>query len=263
MKYSIDENRVFPARKVQLPLIHTLKNYDVLKSIIREGFRPSYCSEYISNKKIEKIAAFPMISLSNITVKDAIIYQKSYGTFAIALKKEWGERKKFNPVLYLEQNSDLTTDIINSFEYIKVNSKKELFSALDGDRINHKNILTKNIIKLFAHSKNFDGKLIRSKKLIDEKYPFGLEREWRLIIDENDIPYFLSGEEIERKRDFDEHLDKIRIDFKLEDIDKIIIEEDWQKEECIELLENKFGKNDRINFDMFETNYSRRILDEG
>ena len=66
----------------------------------------------------------------------------------------------------------------------------------------HRSLMTKQLVKIFAHSKNYDGKLIRNERLLAEKYPYGMEREWRKIIIDDNNPYFLVGEDIDNKKEF-------------------------------------------------------------
>ena len=127
MDYWIDTNRFFtPGERDSFPLIHMTQSWDVLKLILKEGLRPSYCRENITNDRENKSACFPMVSTSNVSIDFAISYQRSYGTLGIVLDKEWGETNDFNPVLYLERKSDLTNEIIESFKNITAVSIEDI-----------------------------------------------------------------------------------------------------------------------------------------
>lgn len=241
MDYWINTDRIFsPGDRDSFPLVHMTQDWEVLELILKEGLKPSYCSENITNDKENKGASFPMISLSNITPEFAISYQKSYGTLGIVLDKKWGEENDFNPVLYLERKSDLTNDIISNFKSITAYSTKDLENALNGLTKSVKSIMTKQHIKVFAHSKNYDGILVRNKKLLAEAYPFGMEREWRKIIRNEKVPYFLVGEEMEQKQKFNEIIQNIRVDYKLEHLKAIIVESDWQIKKIESLVCEKY-----------------------
>ena len=168
---------------------------------------------------------------------------KSYGTFAIAMKKAWASKTKLNPVLYLERHSDFTYHIISSFERIKNFTDWEIESSLNGGLIGDQHILVKTLIDLFSLSKNFDGKLIRNNIIINERYPFGLEREWRYVVTEEKYRRYLIKDEIEMKWDYSEQINHIRLGFSLEDISAIIVETDYERDVVSNLLLNKYGES--------------------
>jgi len=264
MEYTIDTDRIFyPGKKEVLPLIHITSDFDILKSIIKDGFKPSYCTEIITNDIESKSACFPMISFSNVSVEYAINKQRSYGTLGVVLDKNWGEENDLNPVLYLERKSDLTNEIVRGFTDIRTYSKKDLDDALQGQRTNHKSLLTKHIIKVFAHSKNYDGNLIRGGILFSEKYPYGLEREWRKITREDKIPYFLIGDEIENKSVYNEKLKSIRYDFPLKYLKGLIVESEWEEKEIKKVIMTKYNLSEFPSNIKIRINSIRHIPDEG
>lgn len=262
MDYWIDDKRTYKAGdRDSLPLIHITQKWDNLISILIEGFKPSYCLEKITNGLVTKTASFPMISFSNVSVDYAISYLKSYGTFGIVLEKKWGEKNDLNPILYLEQKSDLTNEIISAFDSIATFSKIDLANSLKGVKTDPKSILAKNIIKFFAHSKNYDGELVRNNEILSEKYPFGMEREWRKIIRNEKTPYFLIKDDIEKRDEFDNLISDIRIDFCVEDLKSVLVEEVWQVDIVKEIICKKFKLN---NFSgKIKINTLRHIPDEG
>lgn len=265
MDYFIDTNRIFyPQEREPFPLIHMTQTWEVLKKILSEGFRPSYCKETISNDTESKLACFPMISLSNVRMDFAISFQKSYGTLGIVLTKEWGEENGFNPVLYLERKSDLTNDIVSNFKRIAGPSEDELRRMVNYTYENEREYLTSQQIKIFAHSKNYDGNLVRNTTLVSKKYPFGMEREWRRIIKHEKVPYFLVGdEEIRKKNEYNQLIEDLRIDFKIEHLKGIIIETEWQVDEVKEIIFKKFDLKEFPKNIEIRINNIRHVPDEG
>lgn len=265
MDYFIDTTRILcPQEREPFPLIHMTQTWEVLKKILSEGFRPSYCEETISNDTESKLACFPMISVSNVTMDFAISYQKSYGTLGVVLTKEWGEENGFNPVLYLEKKSDLTNDIVSNFKHIVGPSKDELRRIVNYTYEDTREYLTRQQIKIFAYSKNYDGDLVRNKILVSKKYPFGMEREWRRIIKDEMVPYFLVGdEEISKKKEYNQLIEGLRIDFKIEHLKGIIIETEWQLNEVKEIVCKKFNLKDFPKNIEIRINTSRHVPDEG
>lgn len=230
------------------------QTWEVLKMILIEGFKPSYCTEILNNDKEHKSACFPMVSMSNVSIDFAISCQKSYGTLGIVLNKEWGETNDFNPVLYLERKSDLTNDIVSNFKNISGPSKDELRRIVNYPYNDVKEFLTSQQIKIFAHSKNYDGQLIRNKILLAQKYPYGMEREWRKVIKNENIPYFLVGDdEISEKKNYNQLLKDVRIEYELENLKGIIVETESQLREVEKIICEKF------ELDKFPTNIEIRI----
>lgn len=241
MSYYIDtETPIGSIEREPYPLIHMTDNWTSLSCIIEQGFRPSYCTETITNDLKDQEACFPMVSLSNVSSDYAIQNQKSYGTIGIILDKRWGEENDFNPVLYLERKSDLTNDIISNFDSIKTRTISELHQALNGVNETIKGLMIKQHIKIFAHSKNYDGCLIRKNDLLSKKYPFGMEREWRKIIKKENIPYFLVSDDISNKKKFNEKINEIRIDFPLMYLKGVIVETEYQKEQVEKIICKKY-----------------------
>lgn len=264
MDYWIDTARIFnPEETESFPLIHMTKSWSILELILKEGLKPSYCIENITNNSEDKSACFPMICTSNVSIDFAISHQRSYGTLGIVFKKEWGEENDFNPVLYLERNSSLTSEIITNFKKIKAISEDEIHNALDGINTNYKSYFTNQLIKIFAHSKNYDGNLIRDNQLLAIKYPFGMEREWRKIIREDNVKYFLVGKDLENKRNFNQSINHIRVDYQLNHLKAVIVECNWQVEEVKKIISQKFGLTNFPNEIEIRLNTIRHVPDEG
>lgn len=264
MEYSIDADRIFlPEERDSFPLIHMTQNWEVLKLILEEGLKPSYCRENITNDKEVKSACFPMISTSNVSIDFAISYQKSYGTFGIVLDKVWGEINGFNPVLYLERKSDLTNEIIDNFKNIKAISTTHIKDTLNGITLDYKSLMTKQLVKIFAHSKNYDGELVRNEILLSKKYPYGMEREWRKIIKNENVPYFLVGNDIQNKKDFNKFIEDVRVDYKVEHLKAVIVESPFETEVVKQIVCKKFGLTEFPKEIEIRVNTARQIPDEG
>ncbi|SDF95897.1 Putative abortive phage resistance protein AbiGi, antitoxin [Pedobacter terrae] len=263
MNYWIDTTRLFPpGERDSFPLIHMTQNWDILRLILKEGLRPSYCRENVTNDYENKSACFPMISTSNVSIDFAIDYQRSYGTLGIVLDKAWGEINDFNPVLYLERKSDLTNEIIEGFKSISAASIEDIQSAVNGTTTDHKSLMTKQLVKIFAHSKNYDGELVRNERLLAEKYPYGMEREWRKIIKVDYAPYFIVGHDIEKKKDFNDLIKEVRIDYKLEHLRAVIVEDYDQQDVVKDIICKKFDLNEFPKEIKIKVNTIRHVPDE-
>lgn len=264
MSYYIDTERIFyPVETKGFPLIHITQKWELLELILKEGLKPSYCKEFISNGIDTKYACFPMISTSNVSMDFAINFLRSYGTLGIILDKKWGENNDFNPVLYLEKKSDITNEIIQKFNNIKAKSIENIINALDGLTLDDKSLMIKLLVKIFAHSKNYDGILIRNGKIISDKYSYGREHEWRKIIKHKDAPYFLVDCDDEKKMECNKLINHIRVDYSLDDLKGVIVETDWQIELVKKIVCDKYNLSEFPSGIHIQKNTLRHLFDEG
>jgi hypothetical protein len=260
-EYFIDDLKIFSPSKDFVPFVHFTNSFEKLCKIINEGFMVNYCIETISNNEREIKSAFPMISLSNLSIQSAKFTLGSYGTFGLALNKSFVEKYKFNPVLYLDRHSDITRYIVNSFDTIR---DKYCEGRLESHLFNEDSkietvLFSRNLLTQFAYSKNYDAHLIRRGELIEENYRFGLEREWRLVHKQEDVKYFLVKDDVDKRKEFDKIVEDIRYVLEYKDLYEIMVETDYQVEEIKLLLKQKFGE-----FEVkISVNTRRHIDDEG
>jgi hypothetical protein len=100
--------------------------WDNLIGILENEFYPKFSLEKFSFKNnISNISAVPMISFCDIPLSQIKLHVNRYGSYGIGLKKEWGITKGINPVLYIEKNSNLSSDIYNLFINIIRKNKEE------------------------------------------------------------------------------------------------------------------------------------------
>lgn len=87
-------------------LFHFTDTAEKLFSILRYEFKPTYCLERIvfSEDIVEEVA-FPMVCFCDIPLSQVKNHIETYGYYGIGMSKEWAERNKLNPILYLKQNS--------------------------------------------------------------------------------------------------------------------------------------------------------------
>jgi hypothetical protein len=240
----IDEDIQLPYSELELPLVHATKKFEILCKILDEGLMPSYCTEILSNNDRQLKAAFPMVSLSNLDATVAHHQMRSYGTFQIALKKSWGQRHNFNPVLYLDRHSTYTRDLINGFDRLKDLGVGELLSAYEGDATGDRHQLAKLLLQTYSHAKNYDGPLVRQKTLWVDPYHFGLEREWRLLFRKAGVKPYLLPAELEEIDTYNKVIENERIPIELGDIASVTVELDHQQEKAEEILIKRFGSAD-------------------
>lgn len=263
MDFFIDANQRFsPSLKEPLPLFHMTNQWSTLELILERGLMAQYCTELISSEERAIRAAFPMISCSNLNIDEAKRDLRSYGTLGIALSQSWGQRNNFNPVLYLDRHSYLTMDFIKSFESISERKKREINSCIQGVLIGDRNLFVKMMMKFFSHTKNYEGELIRQGSVVESRYQFGLEREWRKVIQHEDVQFFLSGDELKNKNSYNQKISAHLCDFKLSEIEYIVIETNDEKERAKEILKKKYSVA-TIPDELFKLNEARCRPDEG
>ncbi len=87
-------------------LFHSVKRMDTLKSIIKNGFYPSYAEEFFAGRK----QLILMVSFSNIPLIESRS-QLDYGGYAIGTEREWGIRNGLHPVIYTYDGSEFGRSI--------------------------------------------------------------------------------------------------------------------------------------------------------
>lgn len=92
-------------------LFHYKHDLSVLKLILQYGFRHSLWSESLPYRMSQQQNF--MCCFCDILPSQAGAHRKCYGSYALALTKEWGIRNRVSPVRYIHQNSPgMTADYI-------------------------------------------------------------------------------------------------------------------------------------------------------
>ena len=154
-------------------LFHFTNSIDNIENILVNEFCPRYSLENLSpianNSSFE--VAIPMVSFCDIPLSQIKNHIKYYGHYAIGLKKEWGIKRKINPVFYLYKDSATADYIKGIFDTLKHEKDKEI--SLQPTLLNS--------INLMQFIKPYEGKLWKNEKYIDESIRFYDEREWRYV----------------------------------------------------------------------------------
>lgn len=196
-------------------LFHFVKEFDYLKSILfKKAIMPRYCIEDIDylnlknaeNESISKIAVlqkcFCDIPIHKITTTCFLKYADDnfdslspnkkvqaeknnthtdfYGEYAIAFSKEWGEKNNFQPVQYVNTQSQFTHSFISAFN-----------SAVNLDNLPDQ--ISDDITQKLAFLKPLRGKIERQigkgRSEITIKFikNFHDEQEWRYVPKSSDL----------------------------------------------------------------------------
>lgn len=250
-------------------LFHYTDSIDILVKILSEGFKGSYCKEVFSYNNQSVNVYVPKISFCDIPLTTFTNYS-TYGKFGIGLSKEWGIKKKLNPVLYLEKNSYLVSNLVEAIKgslilsareenlYAELNNKLELYKNLEQRTVDLDLVTSeyfdseiaslKQLSSAIWHSlytvcyvKHYENDLYRNDKIIPN-YRFYDEREWCFT---GDIDWALqrlhTNDEvfIEWRGTSEKKLiEGFTLDFSYSDIKYIIVESQDHVERMVDYLEN-------------------------
>ncbi|WP_343524138.1 abortive infection system antitoxin AbiGi family protein [Pedobacter sp.] len=215
-------------------IIHFTKEYNVLRSILTDcSFTLKYCREvfYLADK-ISSNAVHPMVCFSEQIIKNIDKKNITYGKFGIGLSKEWSEKAKVHPVLYLDRNSHVANALSLLLKARRKNADVEL--APD---------VRLSIMTIKCFTKNSIGYNSYFKM---ENFDFKSEKEWRYVPTKTDIDNNLISR---NKKQYDRnpklYNDKIRkfpLKFSTNDIEYLFVETEEQRRE----ISKEFGINMNI-----------------
>lgn len=196
-------------------IIHYTTDFEVLKLILKEGFKIKYCAERLRLGRGSSNAAHPMISFCDIPLSDSKQHFDAYGRYGIGLAKEWAVENGVNPVLYIDHSSLFAVSL---YELIK--NRRDNESNLTKEQKSH-------ILQIKSYAKNYSGHLKRKSVDISD-YKFYDEREWRLVPkskDINGVKFSVSLSSYEKdKEKYNSKISDCRIKFFAKDISYIIVD---------------------------------------
>ena len=192
-------------------LFHFTPKEEYLLDILENGFWPRYCSEDIEwlipkdfKNELEKqeednfwetltkelikynisSIAYPMSCFCDIPLSKITAHTDFYGGFGLGMTKEWGIRKRLNPIFYLSDNS-IIPNLIQSF--LLKTAPIDFWKSIQSEKTNQN-----TIIQLIKFLKPLRGKMKVNGKEVTKN--FDEECEWRYApaSDENNLfPNFL------------------------------------------------------------------------
>lgn len=200
-------------------LFHFTPKEEYLLDILENGFWPRYCSEDIEwlipkdfknelerqgkdnfwetlTKELIKYnissIAYPMSCFCDIPLSKITAHTDFYGGFGLGMTKEWGIRKRLNPIFYLSDNS-IIPNLIQSF--LLKTAPIDFWKSIQSEKTNQN-----TIVQLMKFLKPLKGKMKVNGKEVTKN--FDEECEWRYApaSDENNLfpnflPNFLANNE--------------------------------------------------------------------
>lgn len=213
-------------------IIHYTNSFEILKSILEEGFRIKYCTEVLRLLENDgSRAAHPMISFCDIPLSNSTQHFNAYGRYGIGLSKNWAIENGVNPVLYIDRKSLFA----KSLSQLLVQRRNKLSNLTQEQK--------DDILKIKAYAKNYSGHLKR-EKIDNPNYKFYDEREWRLVPDRSQMNNAQFSVNLASfKKDIDKYNGKIsdcRFKFVPKDISYIIVDKTEEIPGLIKFLRNSF-----------------------
>ncbi len=153
-----------------------------LLDILKNFFVPRFCLEnypnLISGSDKEFRLAFPMTCFCDLPLSQLHEHLDFYGGYGIGLKKEWGIVNKINPVLYLHQNSDLSSYIRSLLAGFREGRDRNKGNGNENAGFSDTSGMF-SILSILRHVKLYDGYVKDGRR--DMYKRFYDEREWRWV----------------------------------------------------------------------------------
>lgn len=236
-------------------------------------FEVSYAKEIIFSSKSRFVMGIPMVSFCDIRLSQLSEHTIKYGHFGLGMHKSWGEKMGLNPVLYMSRQSPL---------FHKYNDRMLGLGGSVGKFANeegksHPDFLRKvknyrETANLIRYMKNYQGTLHRTGKKSVSNYRFADENEWRYVPGVMETEHFVVSvpSEAKTKKDpkqwkarFNDELKtkNIRLNFKIDDIKYIIVNDEKDLDSIINILKKTFSA-DKVDKLISRVFCSKQIYDD-
>lgn len=164
-------------------LFHFTPKMSYLKSILTEGFLPSYCLENFDTFKFilgddeseHFEMAVPMVCFCDIPLSRVKSHMNAYGYYGIGLTKDWGITSGVAPLIYASHESATTKALEASLKYFlshpSFGRSEAMFRQYN------------NLLRLIRYTKPYQGRFFRKGEYMKYPVTFYNEREWRYVPD--------------------------------------------------------------------------------
>jgi len=216
-------------------VIHFTNNFDNIKGIIKsKGFRLKYCSENLKLDNIHLPSASPMVCFCDIPLSEVKNHIDSYGSYGIGLYKTWAKKSTLNPVLYIDEQSEIAKVLKKALNtFFEKSAEDEDFD----------DTFLETYFQITQYCKKYEGPL-KHGKIDDDKYRFYNEREWRYIPNEDVLngqkQIIFNKDYLKEKKEYNEKLKDIFLNFDVEDISYIIVSDNNEIPEILNIINSVF-----------------------
>ena len=212
-------------------LFHFTSCLENLLGILDNTFYPRYCyEEFKLMEKDQQLFvedAFPMVCFCDIPLSQLMKHIEIYGKYGLGMTKEWGIRKRLNPVIYFNKNSRMANRL----------------SVMTNSLIWDTGLIAQAFHEIMMYVKPYEGILYRGGRVTKENVRFYDEHEWRYVPDrsvmkKNEVELSIQGHiyrQPEKLADANKKLEtgETSLSFNADDVKYIIIEEESQINEMI------------------------------
>ena len=234
--------------KLSSETIFHFANRVSLLGILENDFYPHWSVENFDFVGAGMPMVIPLLCFCDIPLGQIHEHINDYGKYGIGMKKEWANKNKLNPVLYMENNSALSELFTKTLNQVseEIESIRELGMLIDSQ----KEMMNK-LIKMLQYCKQFEGRF--SKGSINKDKKFYNEREWRYVPDivDTSVKYLLLPikDYIEPlKTELNRQIQTKKLTFSPSDINYLIIEEENDRIQFINEIDRikaKYSDDDR------------------
>ena len=241
-------------------LFHFTDKLDILKKIIEDGFKMSYC--------LETENAFPMISFCDLPFSSIKEQLEKYGNYGIGMSLKWGKENKLNPVNYFEENSHLIEDFNKANLWSQNMMRNVMQGKKDSNWVEESKPFMEFLLNSSRYQKFYMYDLERDGKIFPN-YKFYNEREWRYVpkCTHPEIKNRMSKSEYEqyKKNHSKPHINNHSLKFYAQDIRYIILKNEQEILEFISYLKDQTVLYNNIEeFEILKTKITttERILED-
>lgn len=171
--------------KVQADTLFTFTSQlDFLISSLKlKMLSPRYCTEDVSYLRITSVKqiAIPMKCFCDINMHRLGEHLQWYGYYGIAFSKEWGMKKRIQPIQYINKDSYLCKDFSAAFN-------KALHIDMNNQTLAEKS-LKNYLIHQLMYLKPYSGKIRNRNDNKERTKCFTDECEWRFVPDVTKVGY--------------------------------------------------------------------------
>lgn len=230
-------------------LFHFTTKAEYLFKVLENGFVPRYYPEIIDVEGVKKAEyAIPMVCFCDIPLSQIKNHIETYGKYGIGMSSSWAKKSKLNPVIYLENDSQLTNSIVSEIKSISKQRKEQIEK--------HK------AFNIFRYIKKYQGDFKRANKVI-KNVKFYDEREWRYVPKvDSKIKFWINETDFKNEilvAESNDNLKEFSLDFDISDIKYVIIKDETEISNMIRSLKRIKSK---YNADEIELLISKIITTE-
>lgn len=205
-------------------LFHFTPKAEYLVGILTNNFVPRYCLEEIPLSSKDNITrpkllgGIPMVCFCDIPLGQIKNHINTYGKYGIGMTKKWALKNNLNPILYVNEDTQMALCISNLAETIVNLEFSEPIKSLP-----------ENFHKITNYIKPYKGDFRRGDQILKD-VRFYNEREWRFVpntFEDDSISLVLTKKDFENAIKLSQEnskLSKFPLEFTPDDVKYIFVD---------------------------------------